>query len=114
MNSESKKIDVKKDDYKDKGQRNKFVVNWRGTFSLYFQRYFFVILVGVDQRESTLTVIDNRRQRAFFASNMLFFIFVIFPYLMLFLVVLYFVKQALGIDVFPGLHMPGLIKDFFK
>jgi hypothetical protein len=93
---------------------SKFIVNWRGTFSLYFSRYFFVILIGVDQRQSTLDVVQNRRQRAFFASNVLFFLFVIFPYVLLFLVFLYFLKQMLGIDIFPGIHMPNFVKDIMK
>jgi hypothetical protein len=33
---------------------------------------------------------------------------------LLFLVFLYFLKQMLGIDIFPGIHMPNFVKDIMK
>ena len=44
----------------------------------------------------------------------MFFVFVLLPYALLFLVLLYVVKMMLGIDIFPDIHIPHLIRDFLS
>lgn len=93
------------------GKPAKYVVNWRGTFSLYFSKFYFVVLVGRDLREVSREVTGQRREKAYFASNFLFFLLVGLPYALLLLIVLYFLKQMMGIDIFPGIHMPNVIRE---
>lgn len=112
-----KDSDVKKDleeGEEKKGSKSKYIINARGVFSVYFARYFFVILIGEDRRQSTVDVVDERRGRAAFWGNLTFFLFVIFPYIALFVLVLYFLKAALGIDVFPDIHWPHVFNGWLK
>lgn len=96
-----------------KSKKRDHLINMRGVIPLYFFRYYFVIIVGEDKRKETQDVLHERRKRTVFAANMLFFLFVIFPYVIILMLFLYFLKQSLGIDIFPNIHWPNLIRDLF-
>ena len=92
----------------------RYMVNLSGTFSLYFSKYYFVVLVGQDKRRETLEVTDMRRSQAQFAGNFLFFVIVIVPYLLLLVIGLYFLKKSMGIDIISEIHWPQIIGDFLR
>jgi hypothetical protein len=81
----------------------------RGTLSLYFVAYFFVLQAGRDRRRGRQRVEHERRENARLASNVVFFLLAMSPVVLLVIVGMYFLKAALGIDIFPDLHMPNLL-----
>lgn len=103
------------DDERRSGEESerRFLVEWRGVFSLYFAKFFFVVLVGKDTRTATQELTRKRIRKARLLGNLTFFLVVGLPWLLLLAIGLYFVKQMLGIDIFPGLHMPSVIKGWF-
>lgn len=82
-------------------------VDLRWTLNFWRFRYYFVFLAGRDRRALT------RKQESFFRRTELTFLFGFLTFSVLFgLLVLYLVKSALGIDLFPN-HSLG-IWDWFQ
>ena len=77
-------------------------LNIRGTIPLFFKRFYIVFVFGRDRRESTREVEFERRRKANFLTTLLFLAYVSVPVLIVVLVSLYFMKTALGIDLFAG------------
>ncbi|RJP30462.1 MAG: hypothetical protein C4527_09810 [Candidatus Omnitrophota bacterium] len=87
------------------GPLKKHPVNLRGTIPLFFVRLYFVFLMGIDQRHSSGRSIVERRMQGISFGRVLFFLgtWVILIVILLFL--LYHVKSAMGIDLFPDKHL---------
>lgn len=75
---------------------------------LYFARYYFVLQLGRDRRTTRRILEKRRRKLVAFAGNVMFFFMVASPLLLVFLAVIYILKSAMGIDLFPDFHMPHL------
>ena len=86
----------------------KHSIDIRGTIPLFFASFYFVLLAGRDRRRKT---VDKEKNRAF--EGKLSFSYVLSLLLLSFigaliwiaiLLVVYWVKNELGIDVFSGRH----------
>ncbi len=87
----------------------KHAINLRGAFGLWTWRYYYVIVGGRERRNLT----RSEKQSARLANAVLLSLIFTFS-LLIGLVVLYFFKSALGIDLFPGSHfdiIPGTGSD---
>lgn len=87
----------------------KHKVDFRGTFKLPFYqwRYYYVLLAGRNYRELS----RQERRMSLTITAFISSLFIIFS-VTLGLLVLYLVKSALGIDIFPGFSLG--IWDWFK
>ncbi|NQY50041.1 MAG: 3-phosphoshikimate 1-carboxyvinyltransferase [Colwellia sp.] len=87
----------------------KHKVDFRGTFKLPFYqwRYYYVLLAGRNYRELS----RQERRMSLTITAFISSLFIIFS-ATLGLLVLYLVKSALGIDIFPGFSLG--IWDWFK
>lgn len=85
--------------------QRRHAIDLRGVISLYFARYYFVILAGRDRRIYTQIVECERRQQAVFAAKLVFLAIILSPVILVILVFFYLLKSSLGIDLFPGRHM---------
>ena len=87
----------------------KHKVDFRGTFKLPFYqwRYYYVLLAGRNYRELS----RQERRMSLTITAIISSLFIIFS-ATLGLLVLYLVKSALGIDIFPGFSLG--IWDWFK
>lgn len=84
-------------------------VDMRGTLSLFFARFYFVILIGRDRRSYSRNKEMSRRQKASSLSWAVMIyssICIIAPVIFL---LLYIIKSWLGIDIFPDHHLSDLI-----
>ncbi len=88
--------------------KKKHSVDIRGVINLFFIRYYFIFLMGQDQRISTREIETERRENMALIWNFVFIIFVLSPFILLALIALYFFKMGLGIDLFPGKHMGAI------
>lgn len=88
----------------------KHTINIRGTIPLYFKRYYYAFFLGVDRRESTKAVELERRWRGALAGGAVFFLVALVPAGLAILLLLYVLKSAVGIDLFPDKHL----LDFFS
>jgi hypothetical protein len=81
----------------------------RVTLHLFFERLYFVLLIGKDRRKSTRKLLVERRQRASFMAGAVFigilFLNVFMTVTVVGFFILYFVKSFLGIDIFPDMHL---------
>ena len=84
------------------------LIDLRRLLPLYFVSYYIVFQFGRDRRLGRRRVEYNRRLHAVLAGNVMFFIFAISPLIVFALIGLYFLKAALGIDLFSGFHLPSL------
>ncbi|MFN4237568.1 MAG: hypothetical protein ACK4FZ_10085 [Vogesella sp.] len=82
-------------------------VDLRGTFAVWRWRYYFVFLLGRNRRE-----LSRRERQLSLLLQAAFLALVLLCSTLLGLLVLYLVKSALGIDLFPGLSLG--IWDWFK
>ncbi|MEW5787617.1 MAG: hypothetical protein AB1899_07165 [Pseudomonadota bacterium] len=80
----------------------------RGLIKVYFATYYYVFQFGRDRRMGRRRTEVERSRKAQFAGNVLFFVMAMSPVILLLLVGLYFLKAALGIDLFPT-HLPNLL-----
>ena len=87
----------------------KHKVDFRGTFKLPFYqwRYYYVLLAGKNYRELS----RQERRTSIFITTIFSSLFLMFS-AGLGLLILYLVKSALGIDLFPGFSLG--IWDWFK
>jgi ABC-type Fe3+ transport system permease subunit len=77
----------------------------RGTISLFFIRFYFVLLIGRDRRYTSREKEGRRRQKAR-SVGVIFAIYsvicIIAPIIFL---ILYLLKSLVGIDLFPDSHL---------
>ena len=80
----------------------------RGTIPLFFANFYFVLLAGQDKRKKTLEDQEHRSfKRNLTLGYVLSLIFMTFAVAMVWgaiLLLLYWVKRELGIDIFPSMH----------
>lgn len=81
----------------------------RGLVRLYFATYYYVFQFGRDRRMGRRRTEVERNRQASMLGNVVFFIMAMSPVVLLLLVGLYFLKAALGIDLFSGVHLPNLL-----
>jgi len=83
-------------------------VDLRGTFPLYFIRFYFVILIGRDKRTQTRNKEDRRRQKAVLLSALLSIYMLLSLLAPVIFLGLYLLKSLAGIDIFPAFHLKDL------
>jgi hypothetical protein len=94
--------------------QTRHMLDVRGTIPLIFTQYYFVLLFGKDRRQSTQSVLADRRRDASekgsqFVSTLvtaLLYLMVVAGLFMLF----YFVKSIDNFNIFPGFHLRDLWK----
>jgi hypothetical protein len=104
---------MKREEKIQKGKR-KHRVDIRGTIPLFFRRYYFVFLIGRDTRQETKVIEAERRYKARRINNIISATILLFPFVILFLLLLYYLKSALGINIMPVLHLGDLIDRFYS
>jgi len=89
-------------------------IDIRGTLPFFFASFYFVILAGRDRRRKTL---DKEKRRAFegnlsmgYVLSLLFLSFVGAVVWIAILLLLYWVKIELDMDILPNLHFPQLFQ----
>jgi hypothetical protein len=86
----------------------------RGVISIFFVRYYFVILAGRDRRKNTLRIENSRRrkinQAASFIASGLFLLLVSVLLLVILFAILYWIKCEAGINIFPDKHLSDFLK----
>ena len=87
----------------------KHPVDLRGRLSFFFIRFYFVILVGRDRRNSSRNKEDARRAKAKSLSLATFLYALICMVAPVMFLTFYLLKTFLGIDIFPDHHL----SDFF-
>lgn len=88
-----------------KKKERKHKIEIRGIIPLFFRKYYFVILVGRDTREEVQAQEAERRAFVRRVNNIMAAAFLLsFTALFLFFM-LYYLKSALGIDIFPDRHL---------
>jgi len=92
-----------------RGHGSAHMVDARGVVSLYFAKFYFVFQFGRDRRMALRRLEYERRRQARLVGNVVFFVFAVSPLIVVALVGLYFLKAALGIDLFPNVHLPRLL-----
>ncbi len=92
----------------------KHTIDLRGVIPLFFKKYYFVFHFGRDTRQQTLNAEQDRRQAAARFSDAVFIIFIVSPFILLGLLLLYFLKSALGINIFPNFHLSDLWNSLFR
>lgn len=94
--------------------QTRHMLDVRGTIPLVFTQFYFVLLFGKDRRQSTQSIMADRRQKTSekgsqLASTIviaLLYLLVISGLFMLF----YFVKSIDNFNIFPGFHLRDLWK----
>ena len=92
----------------------KHAIDVRGTIPLFFARFYFVVLAGRDKRRKT---VDKEKRRTFegnvsfgYLLSLLFLSFIAAMVWAAILLVVYWVKIELGIDLFSSIHLGDLFK----
>jgi len=88
----------------------KHPVDLRGRLSLFFVRFYFVILIGRDRRGFSRNKEDARRAMARSLSLATFLYALICMVAPVMFLAIYLLKTFLGIDIFPDHHL----SDFFS
>lgn len=92
------------------------VLDLRFVIPLFFRKYYFVLQLGRDRRRSTDSRerdrIGNTPQPIKTALKISAISFVFSSFGILILTGLYLVKSALGIDIFPGIHLRDILTQF--
>lgn len=85
----------------------------RFSVSLYWTRYYVVFLLGRDLREHVQEVLLNRRQRSSRAAQIGFTALaawlLVAGLAVTAFIVLYLIKSAVGIDIFPDKHLSDFL-----
>ena len=84
-------------------------IDFRGGINLFFIKYYFVFFMGRDRRTFTQETELGRREDVALLGNISFIIFALTPFILFALVLLYFLKIGLGIDIFPNEHMGWIL-----
>lgn len=92
------------------GARRPDAIDIRGIVPLYFARYFFLLYVARDRRVATSRLDGSRRSRASRMGVITFTILVLSPFILLFLILLYLLKVAFGVDIFPDYHLYDMFR----
>ncbi|TNF94378.1 MAG: hypothetical protein EP297_11890 [Gammaproteobacteria bacterium] len=94
---------------------NRHAVDLRGAISLFFARYYFVFLAGRDRRRRTRLQEFQRAHKGNiplgFVLSFIAISFLIALLWVLVIVVLYWLKREMGIDIFPDMHLLDFIKN---
>jgi hypothetical protein len=85
-------------------------IELRGALPLYFARFFFLLYVARDRRTATARLDGARRSKASHMGVIMFTILVLSPFILLFLGLLYLLKVAFGVDVFPEYHLYDMFR----
>jgi hypothetical protein len=85
-------------------------VDIRGVIPLFFARYYFVFVMGRDRRSAACRIEKERWGWASLCTRTIFLLVVITPLIIIVLVLLYFLKSSLGIDLIPDRHVTDLFK----
>lgn len=88
--------------------RSAHTIDIRRLLKFYFFSYYLVFQLGRDRRMDRRRTEYDRRENVSLLGNVMFFIFAVFPLIVFVLIGLYFLKAALGIDIFPDFHLPSL------
>lgn len=83
----------------------KYPIDVRGVLPLFFARYFFVFMVGRDQRALRGRTEELRRNHASWLGVVLFALFISVPFFLVLLLFLYLLKLFWGLDIFPAFHL---------
>ncbi len=87
----------------------KHPVDLRGVISLFFVRFYFVILMGRDRRKQTKQVEVHRRKTTGIAGGIASGIFTVtlvaLILFVVFFILAYGLKSAMGINIFPEKHL---------
>lgn len=93
--------------------RSRHLLDVRVQISLYWTRYYIVFLLGRDMRSHVQEILLNRRQRSSRAAQIGFIAlagwFLIAGISVTGFIVLYLLKSALGIDIFPDKHLSDFL-----
>lgn len=93
--------------------RSRHLLDVRVQISLYWTRYYIVFLLGRDMRSHVQEILLNRRQRSSRAVQIGFIAlagwFLIAGISVTGFIVLYLLKSALGIDIFPDKHLSDFL-----
>lgn len=84
-------------------------IDIRGVIPLFYKKFYFVFHFGRDTRSTTKDNEEERRKMTKHFTNTVFIIFALSPLLLLLFMALYFLKSALGINIFPNLHLGDII-----
>jgi len=88
----------------------KHPVDFRGIISLFFVRFYFVLLMGRDRRYTVKSIEKERRRSADIFASFLFFITILSPIIVGLFLLAYFIKSFLGIDIFPDSHLWDILR----
>ena len=93
---------------------SKHPIDVRGIIPLFFTQYYFVLLMGKDRRLATRRIENIRREKSALAGGALFLFFGMSPLILFGLLLLYFMKSAMGIDLFPDKHLWDILRDMIN
>ena len=93
-----KQLSAIKDAIRASQPKKKHGVDLRGVIPLYFAKYYFVLIMGRDNRVSTKEIVAERRKYGTVIGNLVFIIFGISPLILLLLGFRYFFMSIPNID----------------
>ena len=85
--------------------KSRHAVDVRGVLSLFFVRFYFVILAGRDRRPAIQSLEEGRRREGDLCVSTTLMFFLLMPVFLLVLLVYYFIKAELGIDYLSDFHL---------
>jgi hypothetical protein len=85
------------------------VIDVRRGIPLFLSRYYFVFLVGRDQRPAVQRTEAARGKRVSWVGGLLFALLVASPFLLLVFLFVYLLKLLLGVDLFPHFHLYDIL-----
>ncbi len=93
---------------------SKGIIDIRFAFWL-FQNWYIVIIFGKDTRKQFKALDKGDMDRSLTTIAKIFtYLFMIISLLIVFLVLLYFLKSAIGIDLFPDTHLPDMLRKLIR
>jgi hypothetical protein len=87
----------------------KHAVSVRGTINLFFAKFYFVFFMGRDRRISTEAIEEERREKVSLFGNLIYLMIVFLSLTLFAIYVLYGLKNILGIDLIPSIHMGWIL-----
>lgn len=84
-------------------------IDLRGVIPLFFWKFYFVFHFGRDTRSTTKDTELGRRTGAKLLGNILFIIAALSPIVLILMIILYFLKSAMGINLFPNLSLSDIL-----
>lgn len=93
--------------------RSRHLLDVRVQIPLYWARYYIVFLLGRDMRSHVQEILLNRRQRSSRAAQIGFIAFTGWLFIagiaVTGFIILYLIKSAVGIDIFPDKHLSDFL-----